>query len=47
MDSPHITAYGQVVPIQNGMKLEADMILDERRIYEWVIEPILSFTARL
>lgn len=47
MEKSHITAYGQALQIQNGMKLEADMILDDRRLYEWVIEPILSFTARL
>jgi hypothetical protein len=29
------------------MQLEASLILEYRKLYEWVIEPLISVTGRL
>ncbi|MDX5627107.1 MULTISPECIES: HlyD family efflux transporter periplasmic adaptor subunit [unclassified Brenneria] len=42
-DSNHVIAYGQNEPLRAGMAVEADILLETRRIYEWLFEPILGF----
>jgi membrane fusion protein len=42
-----VTAYGNVVPLQPGMKLEADVLLESRRLVEWMLEPLFSVTGKL
>lgn len=42
-----IKAYGQEQPLQAGMLLEADVLQDTRRLYEWVLEPLFSLTGKL
>ena len=42
LDRPDIDAYGQKVPLQPGMLLKADIILEERSLMDWLIEPLLS-----
>ncbi|MBC3910898.1 HlyD family secretion protein [Undibacterium umbellatum] len=37
-----INAYGQAQMLKPGMTLEADVIQDKRRIWEWVLEPVLA-----
>ncbi len=44
--SQNITAYGQPQKLQAGMQLDADVLLDKRRLYEWVLEPLFSITGR-
>lgn len=41
-----ILAYGQEQAIRPGMTLDADIVQDRRRIWEWFAEPILAFTHR-
>ncbi|GKX61788.1 secretion protein [Pragia fontium] len=41
-----VKVYGKDKPLQPGMELEADITLDKRRLYEWVLEPLLSITKR-
>jgi membrane fusion protein len=41
-----ITAYGAEIPLQAGMALEADIWLDQRRILEWVFDPLYNLTGR-
>lgn len=41
-----ITAYGKEEPLQAGMALEADILLDTRKLYEWLFEPLYSLAAR-
>lgn len=41
-----ITAYGAPVPLQSGMQLEADVILERRRLIEWVLEPVFTLTGK-
>lgn len=47
LDSQSITAYGQPQALQAGMLLDADVLQDTRRLYEWVLEPLLSLTGKL
>lgn len=42
-----IDAYGVAQPLQAGMLLEADVLQETRRLYEWVLEPLLSLTGKL
>jgi membrane fusion protein len=41
-----ITAYGQSVPLQPGMQLEADVIIERRRLIEWVLDPLFTLTGK-
>ena len=34
-------------PLQTGMLLDADIMLERRRLYEWVLEPLISLTGKL
>lgn len=45
--SQAVNAYGQPQPLQAGMLLEADVLQDTRRLYEWVLEPLYSLTGKL
>lgn len=47
LESQAVTAYGKPQPLQAGMLLEADILQDRRRIYEWVLEPLYSLTGKL
>ena len=47
LDSQSISAYGQPQALQAGMLLDADVLQDTRRLYEWVLEPLLSLTGKL
>lgn len=47
LDQQVIRAYGDWLPLQSGMSLEADVLLDKRPIYQWVLEPLFSVTGRL
>jgi membrane fusion protein len=40
------TAYGEAVPLQPGMQLEADVLIDSRRLYQWVLDPLNSLRGR-
>lgn len=42
-----VVAYGQPRQLQSCMLLEADIIQDKRRLYEWVLEPLYSLTGKL
>ena len=42
-----IKAYGEKHPLQAGMTLEADVLLDRRPIYQWVLEPLFSIKGRI
>jgi membrane fusion protein len=47
LSSQTINAYGKPYPLQTGMLLEADVMQDMRRLYEWVLEPLYSLTGKL
>lgn len=42
-----ITAYGKQQALTPGMLLEADVITDRRRLYEWILDPLYTLTGRL
>lgn len=47
LDEPSITAYGKKYPLQEGMKFEADILLDTRKLFEWLLDPLYSITGKL
>lgn len=46
LDAQTVSAYGREEPLQAGMQVEADVLLDRRRLIEWVFEPLLSLAGR-
>lgn len=43
-DSHYVNVYGQKVELQAGMQLEADVVRESRRLYEWIFEPLIKMT---
>lgn len=41
-----VTAYGQEQPLQSGMLVDANILLDRRTLFEWVFEPLYSISGR-
>jgi membrane fusion protein len=46
LKSNTIDANGQARPLQSGMWLEADILQERRKLYEWMLEPLFSVTRR-
>ncbi|MBZ2487395.1 HlyD family efflux transporter periplasmic adaptor subunit [Xanthomonas perforans] len=42
LDSQSVKAYGDAEQLRPGMQLEADIITEKRKLYEWLIEPLYS-----
>ncbi|MGI9488612.1 MAG: HlyD family efflux transporter periplasmic adaptor subunit [Geminicoccaceae bacterium] len=42
LESDSIQAYGERLPLQPGMLLAADVIIDRRSLMEWLFDPILA-----
>ncbi|HEM6632508.1 MULTISPECIES: HlyD family secretion protein [Acinetobacter calcoaceticus/baumannii complex] len=47
LDKQTITAYGEEVNLKIGMLLEADIKLEKRKIYEWILEPLYTVTGNI
>jgi membrane fusion protein len=47
LERQDITAYGETMPLTPGMRLDADVLLDRRRLIEWIFEPVLGLTGRV
>jgi len=47
LDAQTIMAYGKEQQLQAGMMLQADILQENRRLYEWVLEPLYSLTGKL
>lgn len=47
LERQDITAYGETVPLAPGMRLEADVLLDRRKLIEWIFEPVLGLAGRV
>lgn len=41
-----VLAYGKPVNLKPGMLLNASIILEHRRLYEWILEPLFSISGR-
>lgn len=46
-DQQVISAYGETLPLRAGMTLDADIRLDERPLYQWLLRPLLSLEGTL
>jgi membrane fusion protein len=44
--SQDVTAYGKPVRLQPGMQLDADVVIERRRLIDWVLDPLYSFTGK-
>src|SRR4051812_7553668 len=42
-----VDAFGQSVPLQPDMTVKADIVLEERSILEWLLEPLYSARGRM
>jgi membrane fusion protein len=47
MDRPELRAFGASQPLVAGMRMEADVLLERRRLIEWLFAPVLGLTHRL
>ena len=45
LESQTVTAYGQPMPLQPGMQLEEDVVIEHRRLIEWVLDPLFTITG--
>jgi membrane fusion protein len=41
-----IIAYGKPMALQPGMRLEADVVLERRRLFEWMLDPLYTLTGK-
>ena len=41
-----VAAYGQQMSLQAGMQLQADVLLERRRLVEWMLEPLFSISGK-
>lgn len=46
LKSQNINAYGKEIQIKPGMVLTADVTLDERSLFEWLLEPLYSLRGK-
>lgn len=42
-----VQAYGKPMPLKSGMLVDASIYLEHRRLYEWVLEPLLTISGRM
>lgn len=47
LDAQSVQAYGKPIALQNGLQVEADIMIDTRKLYEWILEPLYSVTGKL
>ena len=47
LDHQSVAAYGEPQALVPGMQLEADVLLDRRRLIEWLFEPVLGIAGRV
>jgi membrane fusion protein len=47
MDEPQLRAFGATQPLVAGMRMQADVLLERRRLIEWLFEPLLGLSGRL
>jgi membrane fusion protein len=42
LDRPDIDANGQKIPLQAGMLLQADILLEKRELIGWLLDPLMN-----
>ncbi|MCS5712092.1 HlyD family efflux transporter periplasmic adaptor subunit [Candidatus Berkiella aquae] len=46
LSQQHVNAYGKAFALQAGMSLEADIILENQTLFQWVLDPLTSLKGR-
>lgn len=47
LSTQSIQAYGKDMPLQAGMSIEADIIIDRQSLLDWILDPIYSLKGKL
>lgn len=47
LDRQSILAYGKAEPLRPGMRLDADIMGERRKLHEWALEPLYSLRGRV
>lgn len=47
LDRQTVNAYGQPQMLSTGMQVDADVLLERRRLIEWIFEPVLGLAGRV
>ena len=47
LQSQHVNVYGKPAPLTPGMQLEADVLIENRRLIEWVLDPLYTLTGKI
>ena len=47
LTTDHIFAYGKAIPLRAGMRLDADIVVEERSLIHWLFDPVFSIEGRL
>jgi len=47
LESQNVIAYGEPRALRAGMAVEADVLLETRHLYEWVLEPLYSLRGKV
>lgn len=47
LDAQSVEAYGQLESLRPGMSFDADLLLDRRRMIEWIFEPLYGMGRRM
>jgi membrane fusion protein len=47
LQSQNVTAYGKPQQLHAGLQLQADILRERRRLYEWVLEPLYGLNGKL
>ena len=47
LDAQYVAAGEQKLPLRSGMMVNADILQEKRKVWEWVFEPILSLKQRM
>jgi membrane fusion protein len=47
LDSQSVQAYGVAEPLRPGMIVDADIMGEKRRLYEWMLEPLYSISGQI
>lgn len=47
IDSQSVVAFGKREPLRPGMLVEADILGERRKLYEWALEPLYALTGKI
>ncbi len=47
LDAQSITSYGEAMALKPGLTLEADVVQERRKVWEWALEPLLAAKAQM